>query len=179
TLSVSEEVRQALHEHGPVVALESTIITHGMPYPHNIKTGLEVEDIIRKNGCIPATIGVLDGRVHVGLDKTQLEQLGSKGKDLVKISRRDFPYVLAKETQGVCVATFGQDKDFPAFFVPSSGLKAPYNIRDEIEAAEMIYNGQNKMKLDSGILIGVPLPDSYNEYGQQIETAIDTALHEV
>ncbi|ESO85355.1 hypothetical protein LOTGIDRAFT_221393 [Lottia gigantea] len=255
TLSVSEEVRQALHEHGPVVALESTIITHGMPYPHNIKTGLEVEDIIRKNGCIPATIGVLDGRVHVGLDKTQLEQLGSKGKDLVKISRRDFPYVLAKklsggttvsgtmlashlvgiqifatggiggvhrgaeqtmdisadltelgrtpvtvvsagvksildiektleylETQGVCVATFGQDKDFPAFFVPSSGLKAPYNIRDEIEAAEMIYSkyyGQNKMKLDSGILIGVPLPDSYNEYGQQIETAIDTALHEV
>ncbi|KAI2798691.1 Pseudouridine-5'-phosphate glycosidase 2 [Blomia tropicalis] len=77
---VLREVYEALESHSPLVALESTIITHGMPYPHNLRTALEVESIIRANGATPATIGIIDGIVYVGMKHSQLEQLALKGK---------------------------------------------------------------------------------------------------
>jgi pseudouridine-5'-phosphate glycosidase len=78
-LSVSEEVQQALHEGKPVVALESTIISHGMPYPQNVETALRVEQTIRDNGAIPATIAIIGGKLKAGCTREEIEYLGKKG----------------------------------------------------------------------------------------------------
>lgn len=98
-LKISEEVKQALINKQPVVALESTIISHGMPYPQNVATALEVERIIRENGAIPATIGIIDGVGVVGMSKEEIEQFG-KAKNIAKVSRRDLPIVMAKKMWG-------------------------------------------------------------------------------
>lgn len=98
-IRISEEVALALKEHKPVVALETTIISHGMPYPKNVETALAVEQVIRNNGATPATIGIIDGKVVVGMSKSEIEAFGIK-KDIVKVSRRDLPYVLAKKKWG-------------------------------------------------------------------------------
>ncbi|XP_061494776.1 uncharacterized protein LOC133390349 isoform X2 [Rhineura floridana] len=92
-------VKEALDSGKPVVALESTIITHGMPYPQNLSVAREVEEIIRANGSVPATIGILSGRIHVGLQNEQLEIL-AKSKIVMKVSRRDFPYILSQGLSG-------------------------------------------------------------------------------
>ena len=88
-LDVSPEVAEALKNHKPVVALESTIISHGMPYPQNVETALKVEEIIRANGATPATIAILGGRLKAGLSKEEIEYLGKKGLNVTKASRRD------------------------------------------------------------------------------------------
>lgn len=88
-LIVSPIVSQALSQGAPVVALESAVISHGLPFPQNLELALELEEIIRRQGVVPATIGVLQGRVHVGLDKSQTERLAQE-RDLHKISARDF-----------------------------------------------------------------------------------------
>ena len=99
SLALTEEVAQALHEGAPVVALESTIISHGMPYPQNITMATEVEQIIRDDGAVPATIAVLNGRPHVGLDPDTLELLATS-PDVTKTSVRDLPYVIARGSHG-------------------------------------------------------------------------------
>jgi pseudouridine-5'-phosphate glycosidase len=99
-LLIHPEVQQALTEKKPVVALESTIISHGMPYPQNVKTALEVETVIREGGAIPATIAILDGKLCVGLNDEQLEKLGKAGHDAWKVSLRDMPYVLSQKIMG-------------------------------------------------------------------------------
>ena len=98
-LQIHPEVATALAEGKPVVALESTIISHGMPYPDNIRTAREVEDIVRNNGAIPATIGIINGKLCVGLDANQLELLGNS-KDVWKVSLRDMPFVLSNRLIG-------------------------------------------------------------------------------
>lgn len=98
-LEIKAEVQQALKEGKPVVALESTIIAHGMPHPQNIETALEIEEIIRENGAVPATIGIIDGKIKVGLTKEEVEFLG-KSDEVVKVSRRDLPVVLAEKKHG-------------------------------------------------------------------------------
>src|SRR5690606_38225047 len=98
-LRLTDEVRSALGDGGPVVALESTIISHGMPYPDNVAMAREVETIIRDAGAVPATIAVLDGVPHVGLTEDQLEVLGSH-PDVTKVSVRDLPYVMARSAHG-------------------------------------------------------------------------------
>ena len=98
-LNIHPEVENAITEKKPVVALESTIIAHGMPYPKNVQTAMEVEDIVRKNGAIPATIAILNGKICVGLNKEQLEMLGNSG-DVWKVSLRDMPYVVSKNLPG-------------------------------------------------------------------------------
>lgn len=98
-LSVQREVAEALAAGRPVVALESTIITHGMPYPANVETALAVEAIIREAGAVPATIAILNGRLTVGLDRDQLEAL-ARTPDVVKCSRRDLPVVVARGLNG-------------------------------------------------------------------------------
>ncbi|XP_072001353.1 uncharacterized protein [Engystomops pustulosus] len=242
-------VEEALAEGQPVVALESTIITHGMPYPQNISMATQVEEIVRANGSVPATVGIIKGKVHIGLSEDEITFLATS-KDCVKVSRRDLPYVLSQglsggstvsgtmvaahhagipifvtggiggvhrdgentmdvsadltelgrtpvavisagvksildigrtleylETQGVCVSTFGDSRDFPAFFTPRSGFKAPCHVRNEEEAAQLIASSL-ELRLGSGVLISVPIPSEYAASGQMIEEAIHQALEE-
>ncbi|KAM5173029.1 uncharacterized protein ACMZJ9_005712 [Mantella aurantiaca] len=249
TFRIHPSVEEALSEGRPVVALESTIITHGMPYPQNIRMANEVEEIVRTNGSVPATVGIIEGKVHIGLREEELRFLATN-KDCVKVSRRDLPYVLSQglsggstvsgtmiaahhagisvfvtggiggvhrdgentmdvsadltelgrtpvavisagiksildigrtleylETEGVCVSTFGDSKDFPAFYTPHSGCQAPCNVCNEEEAARLIAHSL-KLKLSSGILIGVPIPTEHAASGEIIEEAIQQALKE-
>ena len=99
-LDISPEVQAALKEHKPVVALESTIISHGMPYPQNVETALNVEKIIRENGAVPATIAIIGGRLKAGLSKEEIEHLGKAGTAVTKASRRDLPVLCAKGMDG-------------------------------------------------------------------------------
>ena len=98
-LEIHPEVKNALAEGKPVVALESTIIAHGMPYPQNINMALEVEEIVRMNGAVPATIAIFNGKCYAGLSKEQLEYFAS-AKDVWKVSLRDIPYVISKKLPG-------------------------------------------------------------------------------
>ncbi|XP_009491267.2 uncharacterized protein LOC104038583 [Pelecanus crispus] len=248
-LRIQPSVQEALMEGRPVVALESTIITHGMAYPQNLSMAREVEEIVTTNGAVPATVGILRGRIHVGLTDKELEFLASS-KNVVKVSRRDLPFVLSQglsggttvsgtmiaahkagipvfvtggiggvhrggentldvsadltelgrtpvavvsagvksildigrtleylETQGVCVAAFGESREFPAFFSRQSGFQAPYHVRDEEEAAGLIASALG-LGLSSGVLIAVPCPQERAASVQVIEEAIQQALSE-
>lgn len=244
---VSTEVQHALLNRIPVVALESTIITHGMPYPQNLSTALEVEAVVRENGAVPATIAVLDGVCCIGLNRSQLERLAREGRAVRKVSRRDLPYVLASkkngattvsatmllaaragiavfvtggiggvhrdgestmdvsadltelgktpvmvvcagaksvldiprtleylETQGVCVAAYGVE-EFPAFFTPHSHCRAPCTVHSPVEAARLLHESQ-RIQLNSGVLLAVPIPTEDAAEGQEIEAVIQEAL---
>ncbi|MEH7504177.1 pseudouridine-5'-phosphate glycosidase [Neobacillus drentensis] len=98
-ITLSEEVRVAKEQGKPIVALESTIISHGMPYPQNVKTAREVEQIIRDNGAVPATIAIVDGKIKIGLSDEELEMFG-KSTDVAKASRRDLAYLIATKKLG-------------------------------------------------------------------------------
>ncbi|KAK8750267.1 hypothetical protein OTU49_014718 [Cherax quadricarinatus] len=249
-ITISMEVKEALSSCQPVVALESTIITHGMPYPQNFETAVKVEDIIRKEGAVPATIAVIKGQIYAGLTCEQLHFLASKKDQCVKISRRDFPYVLAKgisggttvsgtmmvaqkigipifvtggiggvhrgvectldisadltelgrtpvtvvsagvksildvcktleylETQGVCVTVLGPDPRFPDFFTRESSYSAPCHIESPVVAALMMKK-RAELKINSGILIAVPIPQEHEAEGKQIKDAIEEAVKE-
>ncbi len=104
-LDVNPQVAAALAEGRPVVALESTIISHGMPYPQNVQTALAVEDIIRKNGAVPATIAVIGGRLKAGLTPEEIEYFGKKGQAITKASRRDLPVLCARGEDGATTVT--------------------------------------------------------------------------
>ncbi|WP_094700997.1 pseudouridine-5'-phosphate glycosidase [Brevibacillus laterosporus] len=93
-LTFTEEVAHALENKLPIVALETTIISHGMPYPQNIEMAKKVEQIIRDNGAVPATIGIMDGKIKIGLTDQELQEFATN-KSVEKVSRRDFPYILA------------------------------------------------------------------------------------
>ena len=99
-LNISAEVKAALQNNRPVVALESTIISHGMPYPQNVQTALMVEQIVRDAGCVPATIAIIEGKLTVGCSKDQIDLLGRLGQQVTKVSRRDIPFIVAKELNG-------------------------------------------------------------------------------
>lgn len=98
-LEIHPEVKEALANGKAVVALESTIISHGMPYPKNVETALAVEQVVRENGAVPATIAIFNGKCHVGLTKEQLEYFG-KAKNVWKVSLRDMPYVISQNLYG-------------------------------------------------------------------------------
>ena len=98
-MDISEEIQDSIKEKGPVVALESTIISHGMPFPQNLETALEVESIIRKEGALPATIAVIEGRIKIGLSNLELEQF-AQGTKTVKVSSRDLPLALSQKQDG-------------------------------------------------------------------------------
>ena len=99
-LEISPEVQKALDEGRPVVALESTIISHGMPYPQNVETALNVEKIIRDNGAVPATTAIIGGKLRVGLSKDEIDYIGKKGLKVTKASRRDIPVLVARGEDG-------------------------------------------------------------------------------
>ncbi|XP_063707866.1 uncharacterized protein LOC134836602 [Culicoides brevitarsis] len=249
-LDIKPEIYDALYSNKkPIVALESTIITHGMPYPDNLRTAVEVEEIVRKQNAIPATIALLDGKIKVGLDKNDLEKLAnpSDGKKNVKVSRRDLAFALHNkrnggttvagtlivcnmvgikvfatggiggvhrnvektldisadlqelarssgtavvcsgvksildiprtmeflETQGVFVGAFGTD-EFPAFFTRKSGVKAPYSLKNSLEAANILQtNGELGL---NGMLIAVPIPEEFSMDEVYIDGVIREAL---
>jgi pseudouridine-5'-phosphate glycosidase len=98
-IDINPEIKAAVAEGKAVVALESTIISHGMPYPRNVETALAVEKIVRENGAVPATIAIMNGKLKVGLTPEEIESLG-KSHDVVKASRRDIPFILAKGLDG-------------------------------------------------------------------------------
>ena len=98
-MDIKPEVEKALDEGTPVVALESTIISHGMPYPKNVETALAVEEVIRKNGGFPATIAIIGGRIKIGLTADEIEYM-AKADNVLKVSRRDFPLVISEKLDG-------------------------------------------------------------------------------
>lgn len=104
-LDVNPEVAQAVKEGKPVVALESTIISHGMPYPQNVETALNVEKIIRENGAVPATIAIIGGRLKAGLTPEEIEYFGKKGTAIHKASRRDLAVLCAEGEDGATTVT--------------------------------------------------------------------------
>ena len=104
-LDIAPEVQRALDEGRPVVALESTIISHGMPYPQNVETALNVEKIIRENGAVPATIAVIGGRLKAGLSEAEIDYLGKTGVAVTKASRRDLPILVAEGRDGATTVT--------------------------------------------------------------------------
>ena len=123
-IDVHPEVEQALVDNGPLVALETTIVTHGMPYPANLETARSVERQVRSAGAIPATIGVIEGRVKIGLEPAQLEYLADvrTNRGLMKLSRRDIAAALALEKDGgtTCSATL--------IFAALAGIKVSINL---------------------------------------------------
>lgn len=98
-LDIHPEVEKAIREGRPVVALESTIISHGMPYPQNVETARRVEAIVRENGAVPATIGIIKGRLKAGLTDEEIEYMG-KNPGVIKASRRDIPFIVSKGVDG-------------------------------------------------------------------------------
>ena len=99
-VKLSDEVREALALGRPVIALESTIIAHGMPYPQNVKTALACERLARTHGAVPATIAIIGGQLCAGLTEEQIEYLGREGRNVAKVSRRDIPYIMVKGADG-------------------------------------------------------------------------------
>ena len=99
-LDVLPEVAEALRAGRPVVALESTIISHGMPYPQNVETAKNVERIVRENGAVPATVAIIGGRLKAGLSPEEIEYLGHEGTKITKVSRRDLPVIVSKKMDG-------------------------------------------------------------------------------
>lgn len=99
-LEINPIVKEALDSNKPVIALESTIISHGMPYPKNIETALHVEEIIKNAGCVPATIGIINGKLKIGLTKDEIQILAKEGLKVTKVSRRDIPYVVSNKLNG-------------------------------------------------------------------------------
>lgn len=104
-LDIKPEVREAIEAGKPVVALESTIISHGMPYPQNVETALQVEQIIRDSGAVPATIAIIGGRLKAGLTPEEIEYFGKKGPEITKASRRDLAMLCARGEDGACTVT--------------------------------------------------------------------------
>ena len=104
-LDILPEVAEALVQGKPVVALESTIISHGMPYPQNVETAMNVERIIRENGAVPATIAVIGGRLKAGLSPEEIEYFGKKGQAIAKASRRDLAMLCARGEDGATTVT--------------------------------------------------------------------------
>eukprot|EP00761_Pharyngomonas_kirbyi_P009378 gb/GECH01009394.1/.p1 GENE.gb/GECH01009394.1/~~gb/GECH01009394.1/.p1 ORF type:complete len:688 (+),score=166.31 gb/GECH01009394.1/:1-2064(+) len=250
SIDIKDEIQKALESNGPVVALESTIISHGMPYPQNLETAQQVEEEIRRWGAIPATIAVLNGRIKVGLEEHELNLLASLGSSVRKCSRRDLALVCAEngngattvagtlfvaskvgipvfvtggiggvhrgveetmdvsadltelgrsggvavvcagaksildiprtleylETQGVTVASWKSDR-FPAFFSPDSGCQASCRL-DSFESAARLIQSNKKLRMESGIVIGVPIPSEHAKETKHIERAINKALKE-
>lgn len=99
-LDINPNVKKAMDCRSPIIALESTIICHGMPYPKNVQTAIQAEQIARDNGVIPATIAIINGRLKVGLTENEIEYLGKLGNKVPKVSRRDLPFIVSQKNNG-------------------------------------------------------------------------------
>ena len=151
-LEFSKEVQEAIKNELPIVALESTIISHGMPYPQNIEMAERCEDIVRENGAVPATIAIMDGKIKIGLSKEDLKTLAT-AKNVAKVSRRDFAAVIAEGEIGattvastmICAEMAGIK-----FFVTGGiggvhrGFEETMDVSADLEELCKIYFGYSK-----------------------------------
>ena len=138
-LDIAPEVKSAVEAGKPVVALESTILSHGMPYPENLTFAAEVERIIRAEGAIPATMAIIDGRMKVGLSAGELE-LMCKGENVAKVSRRDLPILLATGGTGATPAPGLTAGAVPAAYATvTSPDGGPVKLRKSASAEETLY----------------------------------------
>lgn len=248
-LIVNSDVKKALRAGEPVVALESTVITHGLPYPQNVETALAMETAVRQGGATPATIAIIQGQIHVGLTHDQIEHLGQQaGKGVIKCSRRNISFAVAQkrdgattvagtmilahmanipifatggiggvhrghpfdvsadleelgrtpvavvssgaksildlpatrevlETKGVLLVGYGTN-DMPSFFSRSSGLTVDVQLDSPEETAAIIHT-HRQLRLQSGILVAVPVPIHAACEPEMIEVAISQANQEV
>ncbi|KAJ3563446.1 hypothetical protein NP233_g8940 [Leucocoprinus birnbaumii] len=162
-IDIHPEVEEALSSGKPVVSLETTLITHGLPHPTNLETGLELEQIVRSTGSIPATIGVIDGRVKVGLEKQELERLADPARKSVKLSRRDIAPALALKADGgtTCSATL--------IFSTLAGIKVGYFLSDN--GVRLCLPGDRFLQRE-GVLGGV-------HRGGETSLDISADLHEL
>lgn len=135
----SEEVSQAILEKQPILALESTLITHGLPYPTNIETGLMLENIVRENGVTPATIAIINGKIKIGVTQSELEML-VEDKNIVKASVRDLPYILSKKlSAGTTVASTLFCADYAGIRVfATGGIGGVHRGDDQDVSADLI-----------------------------------------
>lgn len=247
-IKFSKEVLDAKAQGLPIVALESTIITHGMEYPINYTTATQVEETVRKNGAIPATIVILKGVVHVGLDPEILKDISEHKSDFIKCSTRDIPYALMKQkngsttvaatmfiahkagiqvfvTGGIGGVHYGNDMDisgdlielsrtpvtvicagaksildvpktleyletfnvpvighscdkFPEFFFANGDSDVKFRMDSDEEIAAFIDMTFNQMRMNCGILVGVPVPEELGCDKSKIKSAIKVALEE-
>ncbi|OJT04731.1 Pseudouridine-metabolizing bifunctional protein [Trametes pubescens] len=209
-IDVHPEVQDALAHGRPVVALETTIVTHGMPYPANLETARSVESNVRKAGATPATIGLIEGRLKIGLEAHELERLADvrANPGAVKLSRRDLGAAIAMkrdggttcsttlilaalagikvfstggtleylETLGVPVVSYGTD-EFPAFYSRHSGFKSPWRVDDPATAARILHT-HKQLGMSNGALFAVPIPESYNAVGEELQRAVEQAVKE-
>lgn len=248
-IQISEEVKKAIQEFKPVVALESTIISHGMPYPKNVETALRCEEIIRENGAVPATIAIIDGVIKVGLSKQEIEAIALPDAKVLKVSRRDLPLALSKKTNGaltvaatmiicdlsgikffatggiggvhrhgettmdvsadleelgqtsVCVVSAGVKSildigktlefletkgvpvigfgvsEMPAFYTRESDFDVPITLSTFDEVASFLH-AKWDLPLKGGVLVANPIPKQYSYDKEEIDAAIEQALHE-
>lgn len=245
-IHIHPEIAEALQTGQPIVALESTIIAHGMPYPQNLETAQRLESIVREGGAVPATVAVKDGALVVGCDSVTIEELAT-AKNVAKVSRRDLPVILAQgglgattvsatliaanlagirvfatggiggvhrgvadtwdisadipelakaqvavvsagaksildlpktlevlETAGVTVLGY-RTEDFPAFFIPSSGLKLVHRSDSPDEVASTM-KAKWELGLEGGILIANPVPQELAADSDQVQIAIEEGL---
>jgi len=248
-LDFSGEVAAAVSVGQPIVALESTIIAHGMPWPRNVETALAVEAEVRALGAVPATAAILDGRVKLGLTPDEIERLGRSGRDIAKVSRRDIPIVLAHggtgattvaatmivaaladvrvfatggiggvhrgaettfdisadlqelartpvavvcagakavldlrltleylETHGVPVIGYRTDR-LPAFWSRDSGFGVDVRL-DQPEEIALVMKSQWQLAMGGGLVIGNPIPESFELPRERMDQATEQALHE-
>lgn len=198
---VNQHIKDAIEKGIPVVALESTIISHGMPYPQNVETALKVEEIIKNEGCMPATIGIIDGECVVGMTPEEIEQFGSR-KGIAKVSRRDLPVITATKQWGattvattMIIAAFADIKVFVTGGIGGvhRGAEKTFDISADLEEFATtnmaVVCAGAKAILDLPLTLeyletkGVPvlgyqtkeLPAFYTrESGLQLDYAIDT-----
>ena len=191
-LDIAPEVQKALEEGRPVVALESTIISHGMPYPQNVETALNVEKIIRENGAVPATIAVIGGRLKAGLSEAEIDYLGKTGAGVTKASRRDLPILVAEGRDGATTVTttmiIAHMAGIQVFATGGiggvhRGAQQTFDISADLEELAhtpvMVVCAGAKSILDLGrMLVTNPIPEEYSMDHEVINKAIDEAVAE-
>ncbi|KIK05462.1 hypothetical protein K443DRAFT_675024 [Laccaria amethystina LaAM-08-1] len=249
-LDIHPEVEEALATNKPVVALETALVSHGLPFPHSLNVPTALEDVVRLTGCVPATIGIIGGRIKIGLTRNELEILADRSGDPCKVSRRDIAAAVATksdggttcsatlvfaamagikifatgglggvhrggentmdvsadlheltrcpvglvsagvksildigktleylETLGVPTLTYGESREFPAFFSRHSGFKVPWNVNDPVTAAKVLHT-QWQLGMVNGALIAVPIPAECEASGENIQACVNQAVLE-
>src|ERR671939_313238 len=165
---VSEEVRAALGEGGAVVALESTVISHGLPRPQNLETARRLEQAVREGGAVPATVAVLGGRLCVGLEETQLARL-AEGEGVRKVSRRDLPLAVAKGEDGATTVA-------GTLWIASRG-GLPIDARaDTAEEVARVARARDALGLEAALVVTVPVPEGFEVDEQVMEESLSEAL---
>ena len=194
-LDIAPEVQQALADGRPVVALESTIISHGMPYPKNVETALLVEQTLRDNGAVPATIAILGGRLKAGLSKEEITYLGKAGRKVAKVSRRDLPVICARGADGATTVTttmmIAHMAGIQVFATGGIGgvhrgaettMDISADLEELAQTPVMVVCAGAKAILDLGLKTGMlvtnPIPQQYAMDKAVIDKAIDQALAE-